>query len=332
MELIKIQGVSIMKHNLKLMFIFVAIFSAGMGLSAQTNDVGITVDSTGNVGINTDTPAAELEVNGDAIVDETLTVKKDATFDEDITVKGGDIKDDDGIPRIQIDTENDLNLRDSQRTRVEIKDNGDVVIKNTTSATAVNVNANGNVAIGKDPAGAKLDITAPNGVSAITVNGVEYAYVPRGVIVMWSGNPNALPAGWALCDGTSYSTLTTPDLRGRFIVGYSPAKTDYDTIAKTGGEEKHILTEAELATHSHTGTALATNSSHKHTFQERSAASAPVSGYSQVPGAGGGWVTQLRETELSGDHAHALSINTDGLSTAHENRPPYYVLAYIIKL
>ena len=51
--------------------------------------------------------------------------------------------------------------------------------------------------------------------------------VPYGVIVMWSGQSNEIPAGWALCDGAN----GTPDLRGRFVVG---AGGDY-AVGDTGG-------------------------------------------------------------------------------------------------
>src|SRR6478609_6250644 len=39
--------------------------------------------------------------------------------------------------------------------------------------------------------------------------------VPVGVILMWSGAIVAIPAGYALCDGTN----GTPDLRKKFVYG-----------------------------------------------------------------------------------------------------------------
>jgi hypothetical protein len=47
-----------------------------------------------------------------------------------------------------------------------------------------------------------------------------YGATPVGGIIMWSGAVNTVPDGWALCDGRLVSGLRTPDLRGRFIVGY----------------------------------------------------------------------------------------------------------------
>ena len=39
----------------------------------------------------------------------------------------------------------------------------------------------------------------------------------KGIIVAFSGDVTNIPSGWALCDGTN----GTPDLRGRFILGYN---------------------------------------------------------------------------------------------------------------
>lgn len=39
--------------------------------------------------------------------------------------------------------------------------------------------------------------------------------IPSGVIVMWSGAANAIPNGWALCNGSN----GTPDLRGGLSSG-----------------------------------------------------------------------------------------------------------------
>ena len=46
--------------------------------------------------------------------------------------------------------------------------------------------------------------------------------LPKRSIVMWGGNQNDIPFGWALCNGQTYNDVTTPDLRGRFIFGFNP--------------------------------------------------------------------------------------------------------------
>jgi hypothetical protein len=39
--------------------------------------------------------------------------------------------------------------------------------------------------------------------------------LPAGLILLWSGSQASIPSGWVLCDGTN----STPDLRGRFVIG-----------------------------------------------------------------------------------------------------------------
>lgn len=53
---------------------------------------------------------------------------------------------------------------------------------------------------------------------------------------------------WRVCDGTN----STPDLRGLVMVGAGQGAGLTDRVFNaTGGEESHVLSEAELATHSH---------------------------------------------------------------------------------
>lgn len=172
----------------------------------------------------------------------------------------------------------------------------------------------------------------------LTVTGfASNALVPTGVIVMWSGT--VIPIGWGLCDGGTYGGLLTPDLRGRFVVGVDhytntqiiatgeyivigqtgltplTAPNDgttinYGTIGNKGGENGHTLSMAEMPQHNHAvtlnnaGFAVTTN------------------GYTT---GGGGGLTEL-QNQLS------ITEQNRGNSVVHENRPPYYVLAYIIKL
>src|SRR5690606_4177100 len=87
---------------------------------------------------------------------------------------------------------------------------------------------------------------------------LQKAVVPVGIISMWSGSIGNIPTGWALCDGTN----GTPNLKGKFIVGYDPDVVDYNAIAKTGGLKEVTLTEDQMPAHNHAGT---TNSTGAHT-------------------------------------------------------------------
>jgi hypothetical protein len=45
--------------------------------------------------------------------------------------------------------------------------------------------------------------------------------IPIGGIIMWSGAGFTLPSNWKLCDGTTYGSVVTPNLIGRFVKGAS---------------------------------------------------------------------------------------------------------------
>lgn len=123
--------------------------------------------------------------------------------------------------------------------------------------------------------------------------------LPKGVIVMWSGAVNAIPDGWVLCDGTN----GTPDLRGRFVLG---AGSTY-AAGGTGGEERHTLTVDEMPQHLHS-----------------------VSSATSYDGYGGFMILSPKN-----DNAHNFATTrTDcsGGDRPHNNMPPYYALAYIMKL
>ncbi|TAD83320.1 MAG: hypothetical protein EAY75_15065 [Bacteroidetes bacterium] len=132
--------------------------------------------------------------------------------------------------------------------------------------------------------------------------------VPAGLISMWSGDPTAVPAGWALCDGGG--SPARPDLRGRFIVGYHDADADYNAIGVGAdlGRKKVQLEATELPSHEHT-----------------------ISIYKNDTGGGAQGNTAYLGTDNGAITTSWPTQNTGG-NQPHENRPPYYTLAYIIKL
>ena len=71
--------------------------------------------------------------------------------------------------------------------------------------------------------------------------GLSTYAVPSGGIIIWSGAANAIPSGWVLCNGSN----STPDLRGKFVVGYDNADSDFD-VGDSGGSK-----DAVVVSHSH---------------------------------------------------------------------------------
>lgn len=147
--------------------------------------------------------------------------------------------------------------------------------------------------------------------------------VPSGAILMWSGSIASIPSGWALCNGSN----GTPDLRDRFVVG---AGSTYE-VAAIGGEANHTLTAAEMPSHSHSGVA------HTHSFS--GSASIPwcgsgCSGSGTQGAATGNGTTSTLTAGVSGTTGSGGdgSTSSAGSGSAHNNLPPYYSLAYIMKL
>jgi len=131
---------------------------------------------------------------------------------------------------------------------------------------------------------------------------------PVGMITMWSGSTSNIPTGWALCNGSN----GTPDLRNRFIVG---AGSTY-TVGETGGEATHTLTIDELP-------------SHNHNLYAYSGSGAGGS-HDYLTSVSGGQV-KIARGQVTLTFSDEIIRSTGG-GTAHENRPPYYALCYIMKI
>jgi len=129
--------------------------------------------------------------------------------------------------------------------------------------------------------------------------------MPSGTIVAWNGTINNIPNGWSLCDGAN----GTPNLSGRFIFGLHKNNSKYNTNGKTGGSEQVTLTTAQIPSHSHNFSYIRSNNS-----------------YSKKDGPGKNQTYYKEGSTQSGNTG-----NTGG-NASHENMPPYYVLAYIMKL
>lgn len=158
----------------------------------------------------------------------------------------------------------------------------------------------------------------------------QTSLVPSGVILMWSGSVASIPSGWYLCDGTN----GTPNLTGRFVVHADADSAGTYNVGDTGGEASVTLTEAQLPAHTHTVSASGTTSSagaHSHTVPNGN------SGGGSVVIVNGNARSNDNNTATStaGNHTHSVSVSGTAASTgggaSHENRPPYYALAYIMK-
>ena len=128
--------------------------------------------------------------------------------------------------------------------------------------------------------------------------------VITGMIVMWSGSVTNIPSGWALCDGTN----DTPNLKDRFIVG---AGGSYN-LGDYGGSAEVTLTLAQIPSHNHAA------DSFKQLLQKHDE--------------GSNTAKNVDTTRGEPNIQQAEEIRPAGGGMPHENRPPYFALAYIIKV
>lgn len=139
--------------------------------------------------------------------------------------------------------------------------------------------------------------------------------VPQGGIIMWSGAIDAVPTGWHLCDGTN----GTPDLRNKFMVG---AGSTY-SVGGTGGSA-----DAIVVSHNHTATSSVSDPGHNHSIT--------LSGTIGAGGQPAGWVNTSEGTGYTNAGGTNISVYTSvgatGSSATNANLPPYYAIAYIMKL
>lgn len=152
----------------------------------------------------------------------------------------------------------------------------------------------------------------------------QTSLVPAGVIVMWSGSVASIPSGWYICDGTN----GTPNLTGRFVVHADADSGGTYAPGDTGGADDVTLTEAQMPAHTHTGT-TSTDGAHNHTVDVKDANT--QDGQRDNAYWRGNNQTTRYTTSTAGDHNHTFTTNSTGGGGSHENRPPYYALAYIMK-
>ena len=200
---------------------------------------------------------------------------------------------------------------------------------------------------GADSAATNLTVNGPIAMkgninlsrdSKILLNGGFEGTLAIGTITLWSGSPSALPPGWILCAPRNGKTIyyklpldgsvwQVPDLRGRFVVGINYKDDDegvhyqknddfseYMRDAK-GGEETHTLTTAEMPAHRHEYLGDDVLGQMKNdaavALTERD------------------YKFDLSSQE---DSYNGVKYNTSpiGGGEAHENRPPFFALCYIM--
>jgi microcystin-dependent protein len=134
-------------------------------------------------------------------------------------------------------------------------------------------------------------------------------------------------------NGNGTTTFNVPDIRGRVVVGGDSSQTEFNALGERGGDKTHILTEAEMPSHTHV------QNSHNHTQNPHNHARGRGNDNNLGGGAGQyGWQSTddlsgaftIGDTTATNQATTATNQNTGG-GQAHNNLQPYIALTYIIK-
>ena len=160
--------------------------------------------------------------------------------------------------------------------------------------------------------GATISVINKDGIGTI-----KMFYPPSGNILDYFDNSGdgivgTEWEGWKICLGSN----GTPDLRGRFILGYDNRNFDpsngiwdisYNIIGSTGGEKSVTLSEGQMPRHKHTTTLGADK---------------------VIQDAFGSQFFRLSTS----DGSTTRDTDEKGNNEAHENRPPYMTVCYVMRV
>jgi len=184
------------------------------------------------------------------------------------------------------------------------------------------------------------------------------ALVPVKGIIMFSGTAAEVPANWSLCDGTN----GTPDLTNKFVISsptYDTGQNRWETNITGTGTATGGSKDATLPSHSHTvdnhnhgnGSLSVNNYTHNHVF--------PGDDGLQTADGVGGWTNRTTsnwtydadsDSGQAGGKIYRTSDSTNtptvggstananpgtdsqGSSATNANLPPYFALAFIMRV
>jgi len=226
---------------------------------------------------------------------------------------------DNGI--IEIGTSVDVNMAIS---------GNEIQTRDRASASPLKINEDGgDVTFGSETA--KTDVTINGNLQEIHhPTNTNYDLVPRGMIIMWYGDASNIPVGWVICDGGIYqrsddvANIMTSDMSGRFVIAAGDNGDKNYPASSSGGADSVALIADELPVHNHN----VRSGGHSHTY------SYTWAGFGDGDNANDrDYVDQYSLYDDYSDVGY-IPVEEDfmGGDKAHENRPIFYSLVYIMKL
>ena len=293
------------------------------------------VNGSGNVGINTNDPTTRLDVNG--IITSKTGIKLGPNSTTTMTADSSLDINNSTIARSRFTcNSNVLTLGMSSEESFFWNENAIRMAFGTSNNRRMTILADGKVGIGTVAPGVDLDVSGEvrisgnlnmnntrvynmNGPAAATdaaTKGYVDGAIPIGGIIMWSGTIASIPSNWKLCDGLN----NTPDLRNRFVIGADvdwggfPMTSITGTESRTGG-----IKDAVVVAHNHG----ITDPGHTHSI------GSDDTGYYY----GCAYTTDRNRRQLyTTREVTGITINQEGVSGTNQNLPPYYALAFIMRV
>lgn len=304
---------------------------------------------------STSTTSGDLIITGGAGIGKNLNIGGNSSITGGLTVNGeiiantGIVPDVSGGAYIGSLTKP---FSDAFIGNIKIAQTDDNTIDVTSGDLKINASTGNKVTIGNNVTiNGNLDMTAGTGI--LKANYLDVPNVtPVGGIIMWPGTPTNFPAGWLICNGAQlpiatynilYNILTNggtvfpygtntngsggagsthfrlPNMVDRFVTG---AGNSY-SVGNTGGVDSVTLSTAQMPVHTHG----VTDPGHAHTIVNMAAVDGRTP--SSVPEAYYRTTSGNYYTAVAGTN---VSINNEGGSQSHENRPPYFALIYLIRI
>lgn len=232
------------------------------------------------------------------------------------------------------------------------------------SSNGLSVDAGNGIQI--DPQGVSIKLATDSGLSADETNGLKIVpeqMFQKGMVMMFAGTEAEMPKGWALCDGYG----GRPDLRDRFVLG----STGFTNVNQTNNKKvtglsankqykvysdaknpsisvtvyDHCLTIDQIPSHKHLdGVRYGWDRSNYditmlldfgHELTESLGSStrkyAKLNAYSE-PTLYEPALAKSSETGGSKAHSHTSSATQPSHQHSTNVVPPYYILAFIIKV
>ena len=254
------------------------------------------------------------------------------------------------------------NYNNKTETFIEDREDGNTYITPSVRNKDVNISADKDINMkAKEIHITQGNVRVHNGT---LLNKHNQPFIIKGMIMMWAGNVNDIPKGWAICDGQN----ETPDLRGRFIASFNnkeswtigPKDTTFNGLVK--------LNINNLPAHNHSGNTKFTDTNHYHNgntdSMNKNASHSHYYDdvfYSELDGsvdvghgrghdgqtdfdnkghARGDWTRNadinhehsFKTSTASSGYLHNHTIPSEGLNHSFDTRPHFYVLAFIMKL